>query len=127
MGRIAGPLSQIPGKRSRNPADAPAFTGWRQGSVRDQQLSPAGKPHQLERVPPTNACGRKAFASGLFIYASTDAGSSVSREEPRSSLTVTGWLRSQGVDLTQAGQDLSTMLGGDYVNRFSIQGQNFTR
>jgi multidrug efflux pump len=27
--------------------------------------------------------------------------------------------------LTQAGQDLSTMLGGDYVNRFSIQGRSY--
>jgi multidrug efflux pump len=34
-------------------------------------------------------------------------------------------VRSQGVDLTQAGQDLSTMLGGDYVNRFSIQGRSY--
>jgi len=29
------------------------------------------------------------------------------------------------VDLSQAGQDLSTMLGGDYVNRFSIQGRSY--
>jgi multidrug efflux pump len=34
-------------------------------------------------------------------------------------------LRSQGVDLSQAGQDLSTMLGGNYVNRFSIQGRSY--
>jgi multidrug efflux pump len=34
-------------------------------------------------------------------------------------------LRSQGVDLSQAGQDLATMLGGDYVNRFSIQGRSY--
>jgi multidrug efflux pump len=34
-------------------------------------------------------------------------------------------LRSQGVDLTQAGQDLATMLGGDYINRFSIQGRSY--
>jgi multidrug efflux pump len=27
--------------------------------------------------------------------------------------------------LSQAGQDLSTMLGGDYVNRFSIQGRSY--
>jgi hypothetical protein len=26
------------------------------------------------------------------------------------------------VELSQAGQDLSTLLGGNYVNRFSIQG-----
>jgi multidrug efflux pump len=34
-------------------------------------------------------------------------------------------LRSQGVDLSQAGQDLSTMLGGNYINRFSIQGRSY--
>ena len=34
-------------------------------------------------------------------------------------------VRSQGVDLAQAGRDLSTMLGGNYVNRFSIQGRSY--
>ena len=34
-------------------------------------------------------------------------------------------LRSQGVDLSQAGRDLSVLLGGDYVNRFSIQGRSY--
>ena len=34
-------------------------------------------------------------------------------------------LRSQGVDLSQAGRDLSTLLGGDYVNRFSVQGRSY--
>src|SRR5437762_11117872 len=34
-------------------------------------------------------------------------------------------IRSQGVDMSQAGQDLSTLLGGNYVNRFSIQGQSY--
>jgi multidrug efflux pump len=34
-------------------------------------------------------------------------------------------LRSQGVDLAQAGRDLSTLLGGNYVNRFSIQGRSY--
>jgi multidrug efflux pump len=34
-------------------------------------------------------------------------------------------LRSQGVDLAAAGRDLATMLGGNYVNRFSIQGRSY--
>jgi multidrug efflux pump len=34
-------------------------------------------------------------------------------------------LRSQGVDLSQAGRDLSVLLGGDYVNRFSNQGRSY--
>src|SRR5690606_6610905 len=35
-------------------------------------------------------------------------------------------VRSQGVDLAQVGRDLSVMLGGNYVNRFSIQGRSYT-
>src|SRR4029453_1679871 len=35
-------------------------------------------------------------------------------------------VRSLGVDLSRAGQDLSTLLGGDYVNRFSIQRRSYT-
>ena len=34
-------------------------------------------------------------------------------------------MRSQGVDLSQAGRDLSVLLGGNYVNRFSIQGRSY--
>jgi multidrug efflux pump subunit AcrB len=34
-------------------------------------------------------------------------------------------VRSLGVDLGKAGQDLSTMLGGNFVNRFSIQGRSY--
>jgi multidrug efflux pump subunit AcrB len=34
-------------------------------------------------------------------------------------------VRSLGVDLSQAGRDLSVLLGGNYVNRFSIQGRSY--
>jgi multidrug efflux pump subunit AcrB len=34
-------------------------------------------------------------------------------------------LRSEGVDLSQAGRDLSTLMGGNFVNRFSIQGRSY--
>src|SRR5262249_52227261 len=34
-------------------------------------------------------------------------------------------VRSQGVEMSEAGQDLSTLLGGNYVNRFSIQGRSY--
>jgi multidrug efflux pump subunit AcrB len=34
-------------------------------------------------------------------------------------------LRSEGVDLSLAGRDLSTLLGGNFVNRFSIQGRSY--
>src|SRR5437016_10063225 len=64
----------------------------------------------------------KAFASGLFIFADTD----LKFDQPQAEVVFDrDKLRSQGVDLTQAGQDLSTLLGGDYVNRFSIQGRSY--
>jgi multidrug efflux pump len=64
----------------------------------------------------------KAFQSGLFIFADSD----LKFDQPQTEVVFDrDKLRSQGVDLTQAGQDLSTMLGGDYVNRFSIQGRSY--
>jgi multidrug efflux pump len=65
---------------------------------------------------------QKAFASGLFIFADTD----VKFDQPQVEVVFDrDKLRSQGVDLRQAGFDLSTMLGGNYVNRFSIQGRSY--
>jgi len=64
----------------------------------------------------------KAFASGIFIYADSD----LKYDQPQTEVVFDrDKLRSQGVDLSQAGQDLSTMLGGNYVNRFSIQGRSY--
>ena len=34
-------------------------------------------------------------------------------------------MRSEGVDMSQVGLDLSTLLSGNYVNRFSIQGRSY--
>jgi len=34
-------------------------------------------------------------------------------------------LRSEGVDMSEVGRDLSTLLSGNYVNRFSIQGRSY--
>jgi multidrug efflux pump len=65
---------------------------------------------------------QKAFASGLFIFADAD----LKFDQPQAEVVFDrDKLRSQGVDLSQAGLDLATMLGGDYVNRFSIQGRSY--
>ena len=64
----------------------------------------------------------KAFASGLFIFADAD----LKFDQPQAEVVFDrDKVRSLGVDLSQAGRDLSTMLGGDYVNRFSIQGRSY--
>ena len=65
---------------------------------------------------------QKAFASGIFMFADSD----VKFDQPQTEVVFDrDKLRSQGVDLSQAGKDLSTMLGGNYVNRFSVQGRSY--
>src|SRR6187401_994788 len=62
------------------------------------------------------------MTSGMFIYADAD----LKFDQPQAEVVLNrDKLRSQGVDLSQAGRDLSTLLGANYVNRFSIQGRSY--
>jgi multidrug efflux pump len=64
----------------------------------------------------------KAFQSGLFMFADTD----LKFDQPQTKVVFNrDKLRSQGVDMAQAGRDLSVLMGGNYVNRFSIQGRSY--
>src|SRR5580692_1180945 len=113
-----GPLSKIAGIRVI-PLTPPPLPGGGNFPVEFVIVS-AAEPRQLSEF--ANQLVQKAFASGLFIYADTD----LKFDQPQAEVVFDrDKLRSQGVDLTQAGQDLSTMLGGDYVNRFSIQGRSY--
>ena len=86
----------------------------------DLVIASAGEPEQLREL--ANQLVQKAFASGLFIFADAD----MKFDQPQAEVVFDrDKLRSQGVDLSQAGLDLSTLLGGDYVNRFSIQGRSY--
>jgi multidrug efflux pump len=115
---VAGPLSQIPGIRVI-PLTPPALPGGGDFPV-DLVIASAAEPDQLREF--ANQLVPKAFASGLFIFADAD----VKFDQPQAEVVFDrDKLRSQGVDLSQAGQDLSTLLGGDYVNRFSIQGRSY--
>ncbi len=65
---------------------------------------------------------QKAYTSGKFMYADTD----LKFDQPQAKVVFDrDKLRSQGVDLGTAGRDLSVLLGGNYVNRFSIQGRSY--
>ena len=65
---------------------------------------------------------RTAMTSGQFLFADAD----LKFDQPQAEVVFDrDKVRSQGVDLAQAGRDLSTMLGGGYVNRFSIQGRSY--
>ncbi|HVO50738.1 MAG TPA: efflux RND transporter permease subunit, partial [Thermoanaerobaculia bacterium] len=64
----------------------------------------------------------KAYQSGLFMYADTD----LKFDQPQAEVVFDrDKVRAQGVNLSDAGRDLSVMLGGNYVNRFSIQGRSY--
>jgi multidrug efflux pump len=113
-----GPLSKIAGIRVI-PLTPPPLPGGGDFPVDFVIASPA-EPQQLVQF--AKQLVGKAFASGLFIYADSD----VKFDQPQAEVVFDrDKLRSQGVDLSQAGQDLSTLLGGNYVNRFSIQGRSY--
>jgi multidrug efflux pump len=113
-----GPLSQIAGVRVI-PLTPPPLPGGGDFPV-DFVIASAAEPDQLLGI--ANQLVQKAFASGMFIYADSD----LKFDQPQAEVVFDrDKLRSQGVDLSQAGKDLSALLGGDYVNRFSIQGRSY--
>jgi multidrug efflux pump len=114
----SGPLSKIAGVRVI-PLTPPPLPGGGNFPV-DFAIVSAAEPEQVSQL--AEKIVQKAMASGLFIYADTD----VKFDQPQTEVVFDrDKLRSQGVDLSQAGADLSTMLGGNYVNRFSIQGRSY--
>jgi multidrug efflux pump len=111
-------LSKIAGIRVI-PLTPPPLPGGGNFPV-DFVIASAAEPEQVSQL--AEKIAQKAMASGLFIYADTD----VKFDQPQTEVVFDrDKLRSQGVDLSQAGTDLSTMLGGNYVNRFSIQGRSY--
>ena len=114
----SGKLSKIAGIRVI-PLTPPPLPGGGNFPV-DFVIASAAEPQQVSQL--AEQIVKKAMASGMFIFADTD----VKFDQPQTEVVFDrDKLRSQGVDLSQAGQDLSTMLGGNYVNRFSIQGRSY--
>ena len=114
----SGALSKISGVRVI-PLTPPPLPGGGNFPV-DFVIASAAEPQQVSQF--AEQIVKKAMASGMFIFADTD----VKFDQPQTEVVFDrDKLRSQGVDLSQAGQDLSTMLGGNYVNRFSIQGRSY--
>ncbi len=113
-----GPLSKIAGVRVI-PQAPPALPGGGNFPV-DLVIASAAEPRELSDL--AQQLVKKAFASGLFIYADAD----LKFDQPQTEVVFDrDKLRSQGVDLSQASRDLSTLLGANYVNRFSIQGRSY--
>ncbi|HEX5131819.1 MAG TPA: efflux RND transporter permease subunit [Candidatus Krumholzibacteria bacterium] len=111
-------LGQIAGLRVI-PLVPPALPGGGSFPV-DFVIASTAEPEELVQF--ANEFVGKAFQSGLFMYADSD----LKFDQPQTEVVFNrDKLRSAGVDLSQAGLDLSTLLSGNYVNRFSIQGRSY--
>src|SRR5688500_8138749 len=111
-------LAELPGVRVIPMTPAP-LPGGGDFPV-DIVIASTAEPEQLLEM--ANTLVGKAFASGLFMFADAD----LKFDQPQAEVVFNrDKVRSQGVDLSQAGRDLSTMVGGNYVNRFSIQGRSY--
>jgi multidrug efflux pump len=64
----------------------------------------------------------KAFESGVFMFADTD----LKYDQPQTEIVFDrDKVAALGLNLQQVGADLSNLLGGNYVNRFSNQGRSY--
>jgi multidrug efflux pump len=114
----AGALSKIPGIRVISLVPPP-LPGGGDFPV-DFVIASTAEPEQL--VEFGNQLVQKAFQSGLFMFADAD----LKFDQPQAEVVFNrDQVRSQGVEMSEAGRDLSTLLGGNYVNRFSIQGRSY--
>lgn len=65
---------------------------------------------------------QKAFASGSFMFANTD----LKFDLPQSEIVIDrDKVSALGLDMRTVGSDLSILTGGNYVNRFNIQGRSY--
>jgi multidrug efflux pump len=115
---VAPQLAAIPGIRviPRTPDPLPGSGDF----PVDLVVASTAEPERLVEIAKTLV--GKAFGSGMFLFADSD----LKFDQPQTEVVFDrDKLRSQGVDLSRVGRDLGTLMGGDYVNRFSIQGRSY--
>lgn len=110
--------SEIPGIRVIT-TTPPALPGGSNFPV-EFVISSTVEPRQL--LEAARDLVKSAFGSGIFIYADTD----LKYDQPQTEIAFDrNKVSALGLDLQQVGADLGTLLGGNYVNRFSIQGRSY--
>src|SRR2546428_194385 len=118
VGEVFAKVSAIPGVRviATTPAPLPGGGDFPVEFV----IASTAEPREL--IDFANQLAMKAFASGKFAFADTD----LKFDQPQTEIVFDrDKVASLGLNLQQVGLDLGTMLGGDYVNRFSIQGRSY--
>jgi multidrug efflux pump len=83
-------------------------------------IASTAEPRELLEI--ANKLVAKAFESGVFQFADTD----LKYDQPQTEIVFDrDKVAALGLNLQQVGADLSTLLGGNYVNRFSNQGRSY--
>jgi multidrug efflux pump len=83
-------------------------------------IASTAEPRELLDV--ANKLVAKAFESGVFMFADTD----LKYDQPQTEIVFDrDKVAALGLNLQKVGVDLSTMLSGNYVNRFSNQGRSY--
>lgn len=83
-------------------------------------ISSTAEPREV--VNYANQLVAAAFQSGIFMFADTD----LKFDLPQSQIVIDrDKANAMGMSLADVGEDLSTFVGGNYVNRFSIQGRSY--
>ena len=113
-----GKVSRIPGVRVIV-TSKPALPGGSDFPV-EFVISSTAEPRELMTY--ANQLVGAAFQSGKFMFADTD----LKFDIPQTEVDIDrDKANTMGLSLASIGQDLSMFLGGNYVNRFSIQGRSY--
>ncbi len=111
-------FSKVPGVRII-PFAPPPLPGGEQFGI-DFVIGSTADPKVL--LDFANQLVAKATASGMFMFADSD----LKYDQPQAEIVFDrDKVRAQGIDLAQVGADLSAMLGGNWVNRFSNAGRSY--
>jgi multidrug efflux pump len=83
-------------------------------------ISSTAEPRELDEF--AKQLVGKAMTSGKFVFATTD----LKFDQPQTEVVFDrNKVAALGLNLSQVGSDLGTLLGGNFVNRFSIQGRSY--
>jgi multidrug efflux pump len=118
LGEVFGRSASIPGIRviATTPAPLPGASNLPVEFV----ICTTAEPREL--VGFAEQLVGKAIKSGMFMFADTD----LKFDLPQAEVVLDRDLVfDMGLNLQQVGGDLSSMLGGAFVNRFSIQGRSY--
>lgn len=116
---VAEKLSQLPGIKMF-PVTPSALPGGGDFPV-EFVIASTAEPEQILEI--AQALQRKAMESGMFAFPPII---DTKIDQPQTEIVLDrDKIASLGLDLRQIGEDLAAMLGGNFVNRFNIDGRSY--